>query len=97
MRGLDTVYSSARTGFGRVFLNFKTNTDMDVAYREVRDRIERARVRFPDDIDRVYASAAAWLGRLMVPNSCPPPIWLMYWVMRKSTVMNWAAMVVNIR
>ena len=27
---------------------------MDVAYREVRDRVERARSRFPDDIDRVY-------------------------------------------
>jgi len=38
----------------------------------------------------------------MVPrgseNACPrPPIWLTYWVMMKSTVMNWAAMVVRIR
>jgi HAE1 family hydrophobic/amphiphilic exporter-1 len=37
-----------------VFLNFKSGTDMDVAYREVRDRIERARARLPDDADRIY-------------------------------------------
>ena len=35
-------------------MRFKQGTDMDVAYREVRDRVERARVRFPDDVDRVY-------------------------------------------
>ncbi|UCF69527.1 MAG: efflux RND transporter permease subunit, partial [Acidobacteriota bacterium] len=28
--------------------------DMDVAYREVRDRIERARRALPEDVDRVY-------------------------------------------
>ena len=27
---------------------------MDVAYREVRDRIERARALLPEDADRVY-------------------------------------------
>jgi hypothetical protein len=27
---------------------------MDVAYREVRDRVQRARVLFPSDADRVY-------------------------------------------
>jgi HAE1 family hydrophobic/amphiphilic exporter-1 len=35
-------------------MNFKTGTDMDVAYREVRDRIERARARLPEDADRVF-------------------------------------------
>ncbi|MEN8164160.1 MAG: efflux RND transporter permease subunit [Acidobacteriota bacterium] len=54
VRGLDSQFSMSRTGFGRVFLNFKNGTDMDVAYREVRDRIERARVRLPDDADRIF-------------------------------------------
>ena len=53
VRGLDSQVSMARTGFARVFLNFKNGTDMDVAYREVRDRVERARLRLPDDADRI--------------------------------------------
>jgi len=54
VRGLDTMRSVAVTGFARVFLQFKPGTDMDVAYREVRDRVQRARARLPDDADRVY-------------------------------------------
>ncbi len=51
--GLDQVVTFATTGFSRVFLSFKLGTDMDVAYREVRDRVERAKARMPDDVDRV--------------------------------------------
>ena len=54
VRGIDNLYTVASVGSGRAFILFKNGTDMDVAYREVRDRIERARARFPDDIDRVY-------------------------------------------
>ncbi len=54
VRGIDSLISVARLGSGRVFMNFKGGTDMDVAYREVRDRIERARPRMPDDLERVY-------------------------------------------
>ena len=54
VRGIDVLFSVSRTGMGRAFMRFKHGTDMDVAYREVRDRVERARARFPDDIDRVY-------------------------------------------
>jgi len=54
IKGLDKISSYSITGAARVFLRFKHDTDMDVAYREVRDRIERARAVFPDDIDRVY-------------------------------------------
>ncbi len=54
VRGLDRMHSFATTGFGRVFMNLKSGTDMDVAYREVRDRVERARARFPEDADRIY-------------------------------------------
>ncbi len=54
IKGLDRISSYSITGWSRVFLRFKHDTDMDVAYREVRDRIERARAVFPDDVDRTY-------------------------------------------
>jgi hydrophobic/amphiphilic exporter-1 (mainly G- bacteria), HAE1 family len=54
VRGLDNITSISFLGACRVFLRFKQGTDMDVAYREVRDRIQRARVRFPEDVDRVF-------------------------------------------
>ena len=47
VRVLDRMFSFSSTGFGRVFLNFKSGTDMDVAYRELRDRIERTRPGCP--------------------------------------------------
>ncbi len=52
--GISKVNSYARTGFGMASLNFKQGTDMDVAYREVRDRVERARVVMPDDVEQVF-------------------------------------------
>lgn len=51
--GLANIYTFAGTGFARLGMNFKLGTDMNVAYREVRDRVERAKARMPDDIDRV--------------------------------------------
>jgi hydrophobic/amphiphilic exporter-1 (mainly G- bacteria), HAE1 family len=54
VRGLDGINSVSSLGSARVFLQFKPGTDMDVAYREVRDRIQRARLHFPDDVDRVF-------------------------------------------
>jgi HAE1 family hydrophobic/amphiphilic exporter-1 len=54
VRGIDRITSVAQTGRARCFIQFKQGTDMDLAYREVRDRIERARRGFPSDVDRVY-------------------------------------------
>ncbi len=54
VRGLDGLNSFSSKGSSGVFLRFKRGTDMDVAYREVRDRVERARVLFPSDVDRVF-------------------------------------------
>ncbi|MCC6232543.1 MAG: efflux RND transporter permease subunit, partial [Verrucomicrobiales bacterium] len=54
VRGLDGVNSFSSKGSAGVFLRFKRGTDMDVAYREVRDRVERARAVFPTDVDRVF-------------------------------------------
>jgi len=52
--GIDRIFSSAQVGNARVFMRFKQGTDMDVAYREVRDRVERARRRLPEDVDRIF-------------------------------------------
>ncbi len=54
VRGIDELTTIASVGRTRAMMRFKQGTDMDIAYREVRDRVERARNRFPDDIDRVY-------------------------------------------
>ena len=54
VRGLETINSVATTGYGRAFLLFKQGTDMDVAYREVRDRVQRVRARLPEDADRIF-------------------------------------------
>ena len=44
VRGIDRMTTVSTVGTGMVFLGFKQSTDMDVAYREVRDRVER---RYP--------------------------------------------------
>jgi len=54
VRGLDRISSYARTGYGGVYLLFKQDTDMDIAYREVRDRVQRARLRMPEDLEQVF-------------------------------------------
>lgn len=53
VRGLDTISSRSTTGQTQIFLLFKQGADMDVAYRELRDRVLRAEARMPDDIDPV--------------------------------------------
>ena len=53
IRGLDTLITYSFHGSARAFLKLKQGTDVDIAYREIRDRIERARVHFPDEIDEV--------------------------------------------
>jgi HAE1 family hydrophobic/amphiphilic exporter-1 len=55
VRGIDRMTSVSRVGSASVYMSFKQGTDMDLAYREVRDRMERARREFPDDVDRIYS------------------------------------------
>jgi HAE1 family hydrophobic/amphiphilic exporter-1 len=52
VRGLDHITTHGYKWGGRVELRFKAETDMDVAYREVRDRVERARLRFPKEAEK---------------------------------------------
>ncbi|MEE8385286.1 MAG: efflux RND transporter permease subunit, partial [Dehalococcoidia bacterium] len=54
LKGLEGINSFSWVNGSRVWLSFKQGTDMDVAYREVRDRVERARAFFPDDVERIY-------------------------------------------
>ncbi len=53
VRGLDQLNSLSNTGEGLIFMSFKQGTDMDVAYREVRDRVLRTRPRLPDDLQPI--------------------------------------------
>ena len=54
VRGINQMFSVSFNGGARVIIQFKQGSDMSVAYREVRDRVQRARVDFPDDVDEVY-------------------------------------------
>ena len=54
VRGLERIETHGYKWGSRIELHFKYGTDMDVAYREVRDRAERARLQFPEDADRTY-------------------------------------------
>lgn len=51
--GLEQMSSRSRTGQARITLEFKQGTDMDVAYREVRDRVLRAEARLPEDLEQL--------------------------------------------
>jgi len=62
VKGVDRMRSFATVGYSRVFMNMKSGTDMDVAYREVRDRVERVRARLPPDADRIYIRKADLSG-----------------------------------
>ncbi|HAV64416.1 MAG TPA: hypothetical protein DCY13_18865 [Verrucomicrobiales bacterium] len=54
VRGLDSITTHGYKWGSRVEMRFKQGTDMDVAYREVRDRVERARTRFPEGTEKPY-------------------------------------------
>jgi len=54
--GLLNLNTFTTTGLSRCFISFKHGSDMGVVYREVRDRIERAKARMPEDLDRVLIS-----------------------------------------
>jgi HAE1 family hydrophobic/amphiphilic exporter-1 len=54
IRGLDTLITYSSHGSATAFIKLKQGTDVAIAYREIRDRIERARPEFPDEIDHTY-------------------------------------------
>jgi len=76
VHGLDRINSFSALGFSRVFLRFKQGTDMDVAYREVRDRVQRARLQFPEDADRVFIRKddASGIPVCVIGLACDPSV-----------------------
>ena len=54
VRGVESMTTHGYKWGARVELRFKQGTDMDVAYREVRDRTERARTRFPEGTEKPH-------------------------------------------
>ena len=56
VRGIDSMHTTCSQTSARVRLRFKQGTDMDVAYREVRDRMERASLRFPEGVNEYRIS-----------------------------------------
>ncbi|MDZ7780729.1 MAG: efflux RND transporter permease subunit [Gemmatimonadota bacterium] len=53
VRRLDAIRSTASQNQGRVELEFRPGTDMDLASLEVRERISQVRSELPDDVQRV--------------------------------------------
>ncbi|HRI07304.1 MAG TPA: efflux RND transporter permease subunit, partial [Nannocystaceae bacterium] len=60
--GLDEISATSRADRASVSLVFEGDTDMDVAYREVRDRVARARPDLPDDVQRVNVQKQSGAG-----------------------------------
>lgn len=54
VKHLESINSRSGQSGASAFLKFKSKTDIAVAYREVRDRMERARARFPEDVERYF-------------------------------------------
>lgn len=50
---LEEISATSRADRASVTLVFEADTDMDIAYREVRDRVARARPELPSDVQRV--------------------------------------------
>ena len=53
LNGLEQLRSTAGSGSANINLSFVEGTDMELAVVEVRDRIDRARDRLPDDVERI--------------------------------------------
>jgi HAE1 family hydrophobic/amphiphilic exporter-1 len=53
VRNIETINSRSGANECRIWMAFRTGTDMDLAYSEVRDRMDRAMAEFPEDVDRV--------------------------------------------
>jgi HAE1 family hydrophobic/amphiphilic exporter-1 len=71
VRGIDSMDTTCSQTSARVRLKFKRGTDMDVAYREVRDRMERASLRFPEGtnpyrISKRGGGISTTVGRMVI-------------------------------
>ena len=60
--GLDELSATSRADRASISLIFEGDTDMNVAYREVRDRVARARPDLPSDVERVRVRKESGAG-----------------------------------
>lgn len=60
--GLDELSATSRADRASLSLVFESDTDMNVAYREVRDRVARARPDLPGDVERVRINKQSGAG-----------------------------------
>lgn len=51
--GIDQISATSTSGSSSITIVFKNDVDMDIAYRQVRDRITRVRSDLPDEVDKV--------------------------------------------
>jgi HAE1 family hydrophobic/amphiphilic exporter-1 len=54
IRGVDAVETFSRNEGVWTWIEFDQDTDMDLAYSMLRDRVERVRAELPDDVDRIF-------------------------------------------
>lgn len=54
LRGILRIQGNTHAGGANLNLRFDFDTDMKLAYAEVRDRVERVRPLLPDDVDRIW-------------------------------------------
>jgi HAE1 family hydrophobic/amphiphilic exporter-1 len=87
--GLEQISSRARTGIADIDLEFKQGTDMGVAYREVRDRVLRARARLPEDLEqvRIHKFNESSLPILFVGVAVDPSVTDPYTLIQQEIVM----------
>ena len=77
VQGVSQVLSIASPGRAEIQVEFPGNVDMDFAYAEVADRVERARAALPPEVDRVRlfrfdpsALPVMWTA-VVIPSSLP--------------------------
>jgi hydrophobic/amphiphilic exporter-1 (mainly G- bacteria), HAE1 family len=52
--GIKQISSRSGDSGSRIYIEFSPKTDIDMAYMEVKDRIERIKHNFPDKVDRYF-------------------------------------------
>ncbi len=71
--GVDKVRTSSSSNGCRTFIQFAQDTDMDVAYTMLRDRMDRVKSELPEDIERTYVrkwsnddNAILWIALIQI-------------------------------
>jgi HAE1 family hydrophobic/amphiphilic exporter-1 len=54
VRNVHTTRSNIGRDYTFVFVQFNQGTDMDLAYAELRDRMDRVKSELPNDVERIY-------------------------------------------